>query len=65
MPPNRPAPSKELHVFSQPGPGATNVIQFQVPEFTCHAPADRPARFAHFTIDMIGTTSSASSRRRA
>jgi 7-cyano-7-deazaguanine reductase len=29
------------------------VIQFQVPEFTCHCPLTGQPDFAHFTIDMI------------
>ena len=39
MPPNPPtAPSKELHVFANPSAGRDYVIQFQIPEFTCHCP---------------------------
>jgi len=54
MPPNPPsAPSKELHVFDNPSPGRDYVIQFQVPEFTCHCPLTGQPDFAHFTIDMI------------
>ena len=54
MPPNPPtAPSKELHVFPNPAPGRDYVIQFQVPEFTCHCPLTGQPDFAHFTIDMI------------
>ena len=29
------------------------VIQFQIPEFTCHCPLTGQPDFAHFTIDMI------------
>ena len=29
------------------------MIQFQVPEFTCHCPLTGQPDFAHFTIDMI------------
>jgi 7-cyano-7-deazaguanine reductase len=54
VPPNPPsAPSKELHVFPNPAPGRDYVIQFQVPEFTCHCPLTGQPDFAHFTIDMI------------
>lgn len=54
MPPNPPsAPSKELHVFPNPAPQRDYVIQFQVPEFTCHCPLTGQPDFAHFTIDMI------------
>jgi 7-cyano-7-deazaguanine reductase len=54
MPPNPPtAPSKELHVFANPAPQRDYVIQFQVPEFTCHCPLTGQPDFAHFTIDMV------------
>ena len=54
MPPNPPsAPSKELHVFDNPTPQRDYVIQFQVPEFTCHCPLTGQPDFAHFTIDVI------------
>ncbi|OYU82538.1 MAG: NADPH-dependent 7-cyano-7-deazaguanine reductase QueF [Burkholderiales bacterium PBB5] len=54
LPPNPPsAPSKELHVFANPTPERDYVIQFQVPEFTCHCPLTGQPDFAHFTIDMI------------
>jgi 7-cyano-7-deazaguanine reductase len=54
MPVNPPsAPSKELHVFPNPAPKRDYVIQFQVPEFTCHCPLTGQPDFAHFTIDMI------------
>jgi 7-cyano-7-deazaguanine reductase len=54
MPPNPPtAPSKELHVFANPSAGRDYVIQFQIPEFTCHCPLTGQPDFAHFTIDMI------------
>ena len=54
MPVNPPsAPSKDLHVFPNPAPGRDYVIQFQVPEFTCHCPLTGQPDFAHFTIDMI------------
>ena len=54
MPVNPPsAPSKELHVFPNPSPKRDYVIQFQVPEFTCHCPLTGQPDFAHFTIDCI------------
>ena len=54
MPPNPPtAPSKELHVFANPASGRDYVIQFQIPEFTCHCPLTGQPDFANFTIDMI------------
>ena len=54
MPPNPPtAPSKELHVFANPSSARDYVIQFQIPEFTCHCPLTGQPDFAHFTIDMI------------
>jgi 7-cyano-7-deazaguanine reductase len=54
MPPNPPtAPSKELHVFINPSPARDYVIQFQIPEFTCHCPLTGQPDFAHFTIDMV------------
>lgn len=54
MPVNPPtAPSKELHVFPNPSPKRDYVIQFQIPEFTCHCPLTGQPDFAHFTIDCI------------
>jgi len=54
MPVNPPsAPSKDLHVFPNPAPQRDYVIQFQVPEFTCHCPLTGQPDFAHFTIYMI------------
>ena len=54
MPANPPtAPSKELHVFPNPSPQRDYVIQFQIPEFTCHCPLTGQPDFAHFTIDMV------------
>lgn len=47
------APSKDLQVFANPAPQRDYVIQFQVPEFTCHCPLTGQPDFAHFTIDMI------------
>jgi 7-cyano-7-deazaguanine reductase len=54
MPLNPPsAPSKELHVFPNPAPERDYMIQFQVPEFTCHCPLTGQPDFAHFVIDMV------------
>ena len=54
LPPNPPsAPSKQLHVFENPAPQRDYVIQFQVPEFTCHCPLTGQPDFAHFTIDCV------------
>jgi 7-cyano-7-deazaguanine reductase len=47
------APSRELHVFANPAPERDYVIQFQIPEFTCHCPLTGQPDFAHFTIDMV------------
>jgi 7-cyano-7-deazaguanine reductase len=47
------APSKQLDVFPNPTPKRDYVIQFQVPEFTCHCPLTGQPDFAHFTIDMV------------
>jgi 7-cyano-7-deazaguanine reductase len=46
-------PSKELQVFPNPSPKRDYLIQFQVPEFTCHCPLTGQPDFAHFTIEMI------------
>lgn len=46
-------PSKDLQVFPNPSPKRDYVIQFQVPEFTCHCPLTGQPDFAHFTIDMV------------
>ena len=46
-------PSKDLQVFPNPAPDRDYVIQFQVPEFTCHCPLTGQPDFAHFTIDVI------------
>lgn len=54
MPANPPtAPSKDLHVFDNPAPERDYLIQFQIPEFTCHCPLTGQPDFAHFTIDMV------------
>ena len=47
------APSKQLHVFPNPAPERDYVIQFQIPEFTCHCPLTGQPDFAHFTIEMV------------
>ena len=47
------APSKELQVFPNPAPERDYLIQFLVPEFTCHCPLTGQPDFAHFTIDMV------------
>ena len=47
------APSKELQVFPNPTPKRDYVIQFQIPEFTCHCPLTGQPDFAHITIDMV------------
>ncbi|CAM5797566.1 preQ(1) synthase [Rhizobacter fulvus] len=47
------APSKELQVFPNPTPQRDYVIQFQIPEFTCHCPLTGQPDFAHITIDMV------------
>ena len=54
VPANPPtAPSKELHVFPNPAPERDYLIQFRIPEFTCHCPLTGQPDFASFTIDMI------------
>lgn len=54
VPVNPPSlPSKDLQVFENPSPQRDYLIQFQVPEFTCHCPLTGQPDFAHFTIDMI------------
>lgn len=46
-------PSKQLDVFPNPATERDYLIQFQIPEFTCHCPLTGQPDFAHFTIDMI------------
>ncbi len=46
-------PSKDLQVFPNPAPDRDYLIQFQVPEFTCHCPLTGQPDFAHFSIDVI------------
>jgi 7-cyano-7-deazaguanine reductase len=47
------APSKALHVFPNPAPERDYLIEFVVPEFTCHCPLTGQPDFAHFTIQMV------------
>jgi 7-cyano-7-deazaguanine reductase len=47
------APSRQLDVFPNPAPERDYLIQFQVPEFTCHCPLTGQPDFAHFTIECI------------
>ncbi len=47
------APSKELQVFPNPAPQRDYVIQFQIPEFTCHCPLTGQPDFAHLRVDMV------------
>ena len=53
------APSKELHVFPNPHDKRDYVIQFQIPEFTCHCPLTGQPDFAHLTIDMVAARAGA------
>ena len=54
VPKNPPSkPSKDILVFPNPNAEGDYVIQFQVPEFTCHCTLTGEPDFAHFTIDMI------------
>lgn len=46
-------PSKQLQVFANPNPGRDYLLQFQVPEFTCHCPLTGQPDFAHFVIEMV------------
>jgi len=50
-PPSR--PSKELQVFANPNPERDYLLQFQIPEFTCHCPLTGQPDFAHFVIEMV------------
>ena len=53
MPANPPtAPSKQLHVFANPAPQRDYLIQFEIPEFTCHCPLTGQPDFAHLRIEM-------------
>ena len=54
MPVNPPtAPSKQLHVFPNPAPQRDYLIQFEIPEFTCHCPLTGQPDFAHLRIEMV------------
>ena len=46
-------PSRQLDVFANPNAQRDYLIQFQIPEFTCHCPLTGQPDFAHFTIDMV------------
>jgi 7-cyano-7-deazaguanine reductase len=46
-------PSKALQVFPNPSRKRDYVIQFQIPEFTCHCPLTGQPDFAHLAIDMV------------
>jgi 7-cyano-7-deazaguanine reductase len=46
-------PQQHLDVFANPEPGRDYLIQFVVPEFTCHCPLTGQPDFAHFTIEMV------------
>ena len=47
------APSKQLHVFPNPAPQRDYLIQFEIPEFTCHCPLTGQPDFAHLRIEMV------------
>lgn len=47
------APSRNLQVFDNPGPGRDYVIRFDVPEFTCLCPLTGQPDFAHFNIEFV------------
>ena len=51
MPPT--LPLKRLDVFDNPSPGRDYVIQFLIPEFTCHCPLTGQPDFAQFAIDVV------------
>ena len=46
-------PSRQLDVFANPNAKRDYLIQFQIPEFTCHCPLTGQPDFAHFMIDMV------------
>ena len=46
-------PSRKLDVFANPNAKRDYLIQFQIPEFTCHCPLTGQPDFAHFMIDMV------------
>ena len=47
------AASRKLDVFANPAPERDYVIQFRIPEFTCHCPLTGQPDFAQFRIDCI------------
>ena len=47
------SPQQRLDVFANPNPDRDYLIQFVVPEFTCHCPLTGQPDFAHFTIEMV------------
>ena len=47
------SPQRRLDVFANPNPERDYLIQFVVPEFTCHCPLTGQPDFAHFTIEMV------------
>ena len=47
------APSRKLDVFANPAPERDYVIQFRIPEFTCHCPLTGQPDFAQFSIECI------------
>ena len=51
MPPTQPL--RRLDVFDNPSPGRDYVIQFLIPEFTCHCPLTGQPDFAQFAIDVV------------
>jgi 7-cyano-7-deazaguanine reductase len=51
IPPSQ--PSKTLDVFPNTQPDRDYVIEFQIPEFTCHCPLTGQPDFAHLSIHMV------------
>jgi 7-cyano-7-deazaguanine reductase len=47
------APSRQLDVFPNPAPERDYLIQFDIPEFTCHCPLTGQPDFAQLRIDCI------------
>jgi 7-cyano-7-deazaguanine reductase len=47
------APQKRLDVFDNPAPERDYLIEFVIPEFTCHCPLTGQPDFAQFTIHVI------------
>jgi 7-cyano-7-deazaguanine reductase len=46
-------PARRLDVFPNPAPQNDYLIQFQIPEFTCHCPLTGQPDFAQLSIDCI------------